>query len=352
MRTLTHPRRMAGLTAAACIAVLGGLSATCLAQTEAGRGYRDVSSPDGDYNRGGYNAERNYNSTREYQQRESRDNEQQRYDRRDSQMRDSRDRDSRAGDQGNRDAGLGVGIARGERGVRVNEVKQGSPAEEAGLERGDEIVSVDGDRVSEPQQLVRAIRDQNPGDRVEIRIRRDGQERTLTATLDPRREALNRDQQDRRMRASNRAMSPYASQRGDSSRRQYYRGATPWGDDQLQQHVDSLERQVRRMEREIQDLRNMLSNRPDRDYQMTSGQRGQNDRSREQYDSRTSRDRRDYSSSDRDRREDARAGAQRDRDWNDSDRNWDDSNRDRGAQDRNRQDENRSRNQRDDRDND
>ncbi len=88
------------------------------------------------------------------------------------------------------------------RGVRIDEVLDDSPAEEAGLQGGDVIVSFDGHRLSDPlpdtdveedldddrplppQRLVRLIQDREPGDEVEVTYRRDGEERTATVELD------------------------------------------------------------------------------------------------------------------------------------------------------------------------
>ena len=64
----------------------------------------------------------------------------------------------------------------------------GSPLYEAGIDRGDVIVSVDGSRVASASAIARLLRDKRPGDRVAIVFRREGREREATATLaaDPR----------------------------------------------------------------------------------------------------------------------------------------------------------------------
>lgn len=87
-------------------------------------------------------------------------------------------------------------------GVPVQEVMEDGPADEAGLLDGDVIVAFDGHRLDEPlpddeveddldderalppQRLVSLLRDHEPGDDVEVTVRREGEERTLTATLD------------------------------------------------------------------------------------------------------------------------------------------------------------------------
>jgi len=63
------------------------------------------------------------------------------------------------------------------------EVQAGSPADAAGLERGDTIVSFDGAPVDQRDELIRLIQASEVGDTVSIVIRRDGIEQTVDATL-------------------------------------------------------------------------------------------------------------------------------------------------------------------------
>lgn len=74
---------------------------------------------------------------------------------------------------------------RGE-GVLVNRVVENSPAERAGIEKGDVIVSVDGRVVESPDDLARVVRSQNAGDNVSVRLVRDGERRTVEARLSGR----------------------------------------------------------------------------------------------------------------------------------------------------------------------
>lgn len=71
----------------------------------------------------------------------------------------------------------------GQRGVRVARVEDGSPADHAGIRAGDVIVRFDGERVRGAGRLARAILDQEPGDRVAVGVRRDGDELELSAEL-------------------------------------------------------------------------------------------------------------------------------------------------------------------------
>lgn len=68
-------------------------------------------------------------------------------------------------------------------GALIVEVVSGSPADDAGLERGDRITSIDGEPVGDPLELVAQVRAHRPGDEVELAFERDGEERTATVTL-------------------------------------------------------------------------------------------------------------------------------------------------------------------------
>lgn len=70
-----------------------------------------------------------------------------------------------------------------EEGALVASVEEDSPAEAAGLRAGDVILSVGGEEVEDPGDVVRALADREAG-QVEIRVMRDGSERTLTAELE------------------------------------------------------------------------------------------------------------------------------------------------------------------------
>lgn len=71
-------------------------------------------------------------------------------------------------------------------GVRVRDVAPGSPAAEAGLKRGDEIVKVGNKKVENFEGLANALTQHKPGDKVPLEVVRDGKEQTLTVTLGER----------------------------------------------------------------------------------------------------------------------------------------------------------------------
>ncbi len=68
-------------------------------------------------------------------------------------------------------------------GVRVQEVMPGSPAAAAGIRAGDVLVALDGAPIADLRGYSAALKAQQPGDTVELTVRRDGEEKVLTATL-------------------------------------------------------------------------------------------------------------------------------------------------------------------------
>ncbi len=59
-------------------------------------------------------------------------------------------------------------------GAEVSKIVDGSPAQEAGLEAGDLVVAIDGERVTDGITLIVSIRSHQPGEDVELTVRRDG----------------------------------------------------------------------------------------------------------------------------------------------------------------------------------
>jgi putative serine protease PepD len=70
-----------------------------------------------------------------------------------------------------------------DKGAFVAEVTPHSGAAKAGLKDGDVIVAIDGDDVTSSTQVANQVRKHQAGDKVELRIERDGKQRTITATL-------------------------------------------------------------------------------------------------------------------------------------------------------------------------
>jgi hypothetical protein len=71
-------------------------------------------------------------------------------------------------------------------GVRIEGAREGSPAEAAGLQAGDIMVSFDGRGVTSLRDLMYFLKDKKPGDEVIIIVKRDGVEVTLEAVLGTR----------------------------------------------------------------------------------------------------------------------------------------------------------------------
>ncbi|MEJ7832360.1 MAG: trypsin-like peptidase domain-containing protein [Nocardioides sp.] len=68
-------------------------------------------------------------------------------------------------------------------GATIERVLPDTPAEEAGLEEGDRVVAVDGERVIDGISLIVLIRTNQPGDQLEFTYLRGGDERTTEITL-------------------------------------------------------------------------------------------------------------------------------------------------------------------------
>jgi serine protease Do len=68
-------------------------------------------------------------------------------------------------------------------GAIVAEVKEGSPADEAGVQRGDVIVGLNGEAIRELRELPRAVSKLPVGERVEIEVVRGGEREKLSATI-------------------------------------------------------------------------------------------------------------------------------------------------------------------------
>ena len=80
-------------------------------------------------------------------------------------------------------AALGVTMDDSDGAVRVTSVLQGSPAAKAGLQVGDEIRSIDGDRIRSSEAVADEIGEKRPGNRIDLGIRRNGERKTLQVRL-------------------------------------------------------------------------------------------------------------------------------------------------------------------------
>jgi putative serine protease PepD len=71
----------------------------------------------------------------------------------------------------------------GRGGALIQDVTPGTPAADAGLQVGDLVIELDGQAVTGTDDLIGRIRDHQPGDKVTLKVVRDGKEQTVTATL-------------------------------------------------------------------------------------------------------------------------------------------------------------------------
>jgi serine protease DegQ len=78
------------------------------------------------------------------------------------------------------DRSFGLGV---QSGVLVREVTAGTPAARAGLQPGDVIVVLGGDRIETVENLFAALRRLEPGEAVDVTIVRDGSRRTVSVRL-------------------------------------------------------------------------------------------------------------------------------------------------------------------------
>jgi putative serine protease PepD len=81
---------------------------------------------------------------------------------------------------------LGLTTAAGPSGVEVEAVLPGEPAARAGLVPGDRILSVDGQTVREPSDVIDAIDGREPGDTVTVEVERDGRRERIDVELGTR----------------------------------------------------------------------------------------------------------------------------------------------------------------------
>jgi putative serine protease PepD len=68
-------------------------------------------------------------------------------------------------------------------GAQITQISAGTPAADAGLQKGDVVVAVDSERVDSALSLVANIRERAVGDKVTLTVLRDGKRIDLTATL-------------------------------------------------------------------------------------------------------------------------------------------------------------------------
>jgi putative serine protease PepD len=78
---------------------------------------------------------------------------------------------------------LGIQVGDGSGGAKVGSVSQGSPAADAGLQKGDVVTAVDGRAVAGSDDLVGAVQAHSPGDAITLTVRRGGSSQDMRVTL-------------------------------------------------------------------------------------------------------------------------------------------------------------------------
>jgi putative serine protease PepD len=71
-------------------------------------------------------------------------------------------------------------------GVKISGVREGSPAQQAGLQAGDIIIRFDSTEIKDLQGMTDALRARKPGEKVKITVLRADQEVVLDATFGKR----------------------------------------------------------------------------------------------------------------------------------------------------------------------
>lgn len=71
-------------------------------------------------------------------------------------------------------------------GVAVLSVAEGGPAERAGIRPGDILLSIDGEQLRSPEDLLAALRQREPGDEITLDVQRGGRSETVDVTLTDR----------------------------------------------------------------------------------------------------------------------------------------------------------------------
>ncbi len=84
----------------------------------------------------------------------------------------------------NAKAWLGIAFARTPQGLTIGQVIADSPADKAGLKRGDGIKAVNGTAVQTVPELLDQLKDKNVGDTITLNIERDGQAQDVSVTLE------------------------------------------------------------------------------------------------------------------------------------------------------------------------
>ncbi len=142
-------------------------------------------------------------------------------------------------------AWLGVGVAKGENGVLVLYVINNSPADKAGIEKGDIIKAINGKTIERPDQLKRILREMTPGDTVTLIVLRKNREIKVSAVLSSKPLYFKK-------------FSPFGSELPEFE--SFYKDipkieTSPW---QLEEVEEELQDEIEELRKEIRALRDSL----------------------------------------------------------------------------------------------
>ncbi|HKG09965.1 MAG TPA: trypsin-like peptidase domain-containing protein [Gaiellaceae bacterium] len=81
---------------------------------------------------------------------------------------------------------LGVRLQETDNGVSLSAVLAGEPGQKAGMQTDDVVLEADGEKIESASDIQRAVDAHKPGDKLVLKVRRGGDERTVTVTLGTR----------------------------------------------------------------------------------------------------------------------------------------------------------------------
>lgn len=143
-------------------------------------------------------------------------------------------------------------LAETQDGVVIQQVFRDSPADDAGLRRGDYIQKIDDDRIRSAQDVMQMVRDKKPGSDIDITIWRNGQQRTLEAQLASRQQAFSQGEKGQFGQQGQLGAQQGFSQQGlQSNQRQQFQNPNQ----ALVQQVQNLQRQLARLQQQVDQLR-------------------------------------------------------------------------------------------------
>jgi membrane-associated protease RseP (regulator of RpoE activity) len=160
-----------------------------------------------------------------------------------------RDQNNQQRDQYSADESAALGVLLDSRGEspRVIRVFRGTPADRVGIRTGDEILALNGERIRSARQLSQRIQQMNPGERVDVRINRSNQQRTLDVRLTERDEEL-----DRKLTPGD----EYGNRGGNQSYGNQQGQFDNWDSSQTSQ----ISRELQDVNRQLQQLANRVAN--------------------------------------------------------------------------------------------